>query len=74
MAFTLIYQGLEPISTVEERVSAIGTHLKSMFDESDRTGSSPLDAARSQAERILQRGPRDPDVSTFGDIRGRFSR
>lgn len=74
MAFTLIYQGLDPISAVEERVSAIGTRLKSMFEESDRTGSSPLDAARSQAERILRRGPRDPDVSSFGDIRGRFSR
>jgi len=74
MAFTLIYQGLEPISAVENRVLSIGSHLKRIFEESARTACSPLEAARSQAERTLRRGPLDSEMSTFGDIQGRFTR
>lgn len=73
MAFTLIYQGLEPISAVEDRVRAIGDRLREIFEESRETGSSPVEAARARAERILHRGPLDPNLSTFGDIRGRLA-
>lgn len=74
MAFTLIYQGLEPISKVEDRVVGIGSRLRSIFEEAQRSGGSPVEAARSHAERILKRGPFAAELSAFDDIRGRFAR
>jgi len=73
MAFTLIYQGLEPLSAVKERVLGIGAHLTSIFEECERTGVSPVDAARSQAERVLARGPEHPEMSSFAELRGRLA-
>ena len=73
MAFTLIYQGLSPIAAVEERVVDIGQRLKAIFEESKRTGLSPVVVARDRAEETLRRGPVDDGLSTFGDIKGRFA-
>lgn len=73
MAFTLIYQGLSPIAAVEERVVDIGQRLKAIFEESKRTGRSPVVVARDRAEETLRRGPVDDGLSTFGDIKGRFA-
>lgn len=70
MAFTLIYQGENRVEELERRVRTIGAHLEAIFEEAERDGSSPADAARTHAERILARGPASGKVSSFEDVRG----
>lgn len=69
MAFTLIYQGEDRIAELERRVRSIGAHLEAIFGEAARDGSSPAEAARRHAERILGRGPQSGKVSSFEDMR-----
>lgn len=75
MAFTLIYQGEDRVDALEERVCSIETRLETIFEESARAGTTPLDAAHALAERILARGPRPgrrSRMSSFEDMRGRL--
>lgn len=71
MAFTLIYQGVDEIAELERAVTGIGARLGAIFEEADRSGDSPVIAARAHADRILARGG---DMSSFEDIRGRLRR
>jgi leucine dehydrogenase len=56
MAFTLIYQGEDRVAQLERRVSAIGATLEIIFDEASRGDCSPVVAAQTHVQRVLERG------------------
>ncbi|MDH3271739.1 MAG: hypothetical protein OEN56_10420 [Gemmatimonadota bacterium] len=70
MAFTLIFQGETRVPELERRVTAIERTLDSIFQESELSGLTPLEAARARVERILARGPAGGVSSSFEDMRG----
>lgn len=63
MAFTSIYQGERRVEVLEERVRGIGGTLTSIFAEAEERAESPVAAARRHALKVLERGPRPPDLS-----------
>jgi len=58
MAFTSIYQGVDDLDELDRRVMGIGENLDSIFAEAAEAGVSPVVAAQTRADRILERGPK----------------
>lgn len=60
----IAHAGLEALEMAEEevrrRIAGIGDSLRDIFREASRRGESPLSEAERRAERVLERGPRDP--------------
>lgn len=55
MAFGLFSLGEEDVETVRRRVAGIGDTLDEIFQEATERGVSPVSAAQSRVERILER-------------------
>lgn len=60
----IAHAGLEAMEMAEEevrrRIVGIGDSLRDIFGEANRRGESPLSEAERRAERVLERGPRNP--------------